>query len=593
MVQRASVRSSEAELRSINRVALHILKRLLQDSQSRQARSASALYDAYTSLKACPVAFGSVNELRQLSGFESSALRLDLQRRVTAYCTEHGKRLPNAEACSSTEASSSKLDGATMASGPEKRHDGVSVHPERVQAKRAGRSVQPKLYVPQTRTGSYGILVALLALTPSLPGDDGRESQLTDDCTATAYHSKATIIAHAQQFSDAKYVPKKSSSGFGRGPLTFHSAWSGMKTLVNRGYVYRTGNPARFCLSPEGWEVAKICAGREEGISPGCQAGTEMGTTAIDDSNDDRNIQDDNDQRKSKAERRARKNKAHSGATIGHEADGGQPFLHAFVTQSVPALRTRRREEASMRLSERDYCILYRIIFPVSQALHPFAVSCVEQAQNDPGDPSMLIGWVKESACNVEAPGLPHGVQESHDVIRTTEDACKNGSASAPTGELLVGKASAAIANKKPRKQREVKRKNGSDDFLDTSSSVDEEGEYPVSHHRTVLMPLNVAQRRRRKSRLQQDDPSGSGTFCNDRRVHVSVNLLTSSDNEVADAQWQNRQEHVQTKGQADVVPTKDSPLCISSDADLSHTDDAPPSPIRRVHRMRKALRVG
>lgn len=36
-----------------------------------------------------------------------------------------------------------------------------------------------------------------------------------------------------------------------------------MKTLIEKGYVYQTGNPPKFCLTQEGFEVARELANAE------------------------------------------------------------------------------------------------------------------------------------------------------------------------------------------------------------------------------------------------------------------------------------------------------------------------------------------
>ena len=40
----------------------------------------------------------------------------------------------------------------------------------------------------------------------------------------------------------------------------FYTAWNSMKTLLEKGYVYKSGNPPKFCLTEEGAEVAKTIA---------------------------------------------------------------------------------------------------------------------------------------------------------------------------------------------------------------------------------------------------------------------------------------------------------------------------------------------
>jgi len=47
----------------------------------------------------------------------------------------------------------------------------------------------------------------------------------------------------------------------------FYTAWSSMKNLLERGYVYKSGNPPRFSLTEEGAEVARKLANLDGGVT--------------------------------------------------------------------------------------------------------------------------------------------------------------------------------------------------------------------------------------------------------------------------------------------------------------------------------------
>ncbi|KAE8243738.1 hypothetical protein A4X13_0g6968 [Tilletia indica] len=132
----------------------------------------------------------------------------------------------------------------------------------------------PKAYVPNMRTGAYGILLGLLSQTPTIDDE--------------VYMTKAQLIPLAQPWCDADYIVSSKASGPGsRGgsasssripasmtaatgaamhasesgrsgvaPPISYTAWSSMKTLVTKGLVYQTGNPPKYCLSEDGWELA-------------------------------------------------------------------------------------------------------------------------------------------------------------------------------------------------------------------------------------------------------------------------------------------------------------------------------------------------
>lgn len=109
-------------------------------------------------------------------------------------------------------------------------------------------------------------------------------TKVTDEQDEEAQIGKAELIARAQPYCDRDYnVPSGGSQGGPRslrihgmpsasqsGPSrrSFITAWSGMKTLIDKGYVYRRGNPPLFSLSPQGWQVAQALA-TAEGLVPG------------------------------------------------------------------------------------------------------------------------------------------------------------------------------------------------------------------------------------------------------------------------------------------------------------------------------------
>ena len=279
---------AKSSLKNFNRATLHILKRMLEESQKRNSTSFPTLQRAYISLKACPVPFRGIDDLSQLSGFESDAFREELGVRLRIWCDRKGKTLStslieqsgwspgiaNAQASSSgkprQKQSTLSSWNADESATKEPTQKATRTKKKKVNnsEKDTSSSTSVKQYIPQHRTGTHGILVALYGLTPIGIHTNGIQSNNEDE----KYFSKSVIISHAQTFSDAKYIPAKAPPGFGHSAFSFHSAWSGMKTLINRGYVFRKGNPAKFGLSKEGLHVARTCAEKETDIMPGCFA---------------------------------------------------------------------------------------------------------------------------------------------------------------------------------------------------------------------------------------------------------------------------------------------------------------------------------
>lgn len=94
------------------------------------------------------------------------------------------------------------------------------------------RRTTAKAYIPIQGSGAYGILLALI-LAIDRP-----------EVTTQVFLTKSEIIRTAQEYCDTSFEHLEKG--------TYFTAWSGMKTLVNKGYVYVTGNPHKYCLTEEG-----------------------------------------------------------------------------------------------------------------------------------------------------------------------------------------------------------------------------------------------------------------------------------------------------------------------------------------------------
>lgn len=135
----------------------------------------------------------------------------------------------------------------------------------------AKRTRRVKKYIPAPRSGAHGIIVGLYTKV------------LEYDSTDVSL-GKAELIARSQPFCDSDYsvpgggslasMPRSLSqartySGAmhqGQSKRSFMTAWSAMKTLIDKGYVYRSGNPPVYTLSDDGAEIARLLA-EAEGIA--------------------------------------------------------------------------------------------------------------------------------------------------------------------------------------------------------------------------------------------------------------------------------------------------------------------------------------
>jgi crossover junction endonuclease MUS81 len=90
----------------------------------------------------------------------------------------------------------------------------------------------PKTYIPQQGSGPHGILIGLLLAVKE------------PEATIQVFLTKGELIRAAQPYCSSSY--DRSERG------TFVTAWNGMKTLVNKGYVVVQGSPHRYCLTEDG-----------------------------------------------------------------------------------------------------------------------------------------------------------------------------------------------------------------------------------------------------------------------------------------------------------------------------------------------------
>lgn len=102
---------------------------------------------------------------------------------------------------------------------------------EKAKKKKVASKV-PKTYIPQPRSGAYALLLGLV-----LAIDHPERS-------TTVFLTKTELIRLAQPYSDASFTHSEKGA--------YYTAWNSMKTLVNKGYIYVTGNPHKYCLTEDG-----------------------------------------------------------------------------------------------------------------------------------------------------------------------------------------------------------------------------------------------------------------------------------------------------------------------------------------------------
>ncbi|PWN41026.1 hypothetical protein IE81DRAFT_348727 [Ceraceosorus guamensis] len=275
-----------------------------------------------------------------------------------------------------------------------------------------------KQYIPAHRSGAHGILVALFSMTREVPrlddvaasSDDRQAScslppsmKRTKEPVPFSYLSKQQIIDLAKSFSDASYEQRALPPAMARGPISFNTAWSAMKTLIGRGYVYRTGNPPRFGLSALGFEVAEQCAIKDD-VQAGQAISLEQGFEG---------------EEKLPMVSAAGKGQRVQAAGQAGPARSGNTKTFCFTYVDPSGAHVLYRNKAAVRLSDVDYTPLYRIVYPTDQRDHVFVKSCLDTASEEAnversGDVELLEGWVRESASNERASGLAPSTAPSH-----------------------------------------------------------------------------------------------------------------------------------------------------------------------------------
>lgn len=195
-----------------NALWLGWMQEWLEDAKTKSLKNATTLKKACDSLKSCPLPMTHPSEAQRLNGFGPKTCER-LEKRLREHCEENALPMPKRK---SRKRTSGDLDEAS---------------PDMTPAKKPRKTTKP--YVPQLRSGPYAILLGLVSI--------GESEQI----------SKQQLIELAQPHCDASFIAPKDTT-------SFHTAWSSMKTLLNKDLVKETkGAQRRYSLTDEGWEVAE------------------------------------------------------------------------------------------------------------------------------------------------------------------------------------------------------------------------------------------------------------------------------------------------------------------------------------------------
>ncbi|KAI9348825.1 hypothetical protein BD770DRAFT_395057 [Pilaira anomala] len=188
------------------------VKEWMDQAQAIQSKAYYTYKKAYDSLDKCTESFDHPSQAITLAGI-GPGMTQKLEERMVKYCKENGLPTPQRPG-KSKKRGNADIDDLEDTSTPI-------------------RKTKTKPYVPKYRTGGYGILLCLLDFHSV-----GRENI-----------SKEQICRVAQADCDSSYTLPE--------PGKQYTAWSNMKTLLEKGYTYKRGSPAKYSLTETGIDIAK------------------------------------------------------------------------------------------------------------------------------------------------------------------------------------------------------------------------------------------------------------------------------------------------------------------------------------------------
>lgn len=281
-----------------NTLWLTFLAAWAEEAQAKGSKVARTYRKAHQSLAVCPIEFQHPCQTTKLSGI-GQTIANKIEQELQKWCQENGKAMPERP---SRQASTSKSKSASVTNddgGAEARdhltveaQDGSHGAAKRNKGGASDRPTKKRAYVPQHRSGAYGLLVGLFITTRA-------RSSLQQQQKV----SKTQLINAARPYSDTEYelggsscrasaaVPLSSHHGTSGGSAgssrSFYTGWTSIKTLIAKGYVLQSGNPARYALSDQGARIAETLAkdaGVEQtDVQDAADAGEDLGEEELDD----------------------------------------------------------------------------------------------------------------------------------------------------------------------------------------------------------------------------------------------------------------------------------------------------------------------
>ncbi|KXJ95834.1 hypothetical protein Micbo1qcDRAFT_217543 [Microdochium bolleyi] len=199
-----------------NPLLLGWVQEWVDQARERNSKGLLTYKNAHAALKACPITFGHPSELQQLKGF-GPKLCDRLTEKLKQHCEENGLPMPKRKHAGKAGQTHDDDDDEDGPPRPAKKP----------------RKAKP--YVPSLRSGPYALILGLSTIDEEAP----------------VGLSKDQLIQEAHSHCDSSFTAPKDAN-------SYYTAWSSMKTLLDKDLVSEKGRPTRrYMLTDEGWEVAR------------------------------------------------------------------------------------------------------------------------------------------------------------------------------------------------------------------------------------------------------------------------------------------------------------------------------------------------
>lgn len=206
----------------LKHIYINLLQKEIDQCSAHQEKLVMVLNRALFAMKnfkdrqlRCP------KDLLQVKGIGETTMR-KLSKRLEKYCADNGFSFPKED--TDEPLIHDHTDRTKVRASTAQQND-----------KQKARKQTTKKYVPRSRSGGYGILLALLEM-----GCD-RDSRMG---------TKKQIIAGASRYCDQSYEKNPSTR-------EYYSAWDALKSLKKNSLVVEKGRPSLFKLTDEGKALAE------------------------------------------------------------------------------------------------------------------------------------------------------------------------------------------------------------------------------------------------------------------------------------------------------------------------------------------------